>query len=349
MAAQTHISMPLKKGLMAAINDQLVRVESSYVGNGNGEAYLIPVAEFLSEHRWFAERGLMCPETLVENLDGNLLAGLCEAAGTDDSAPNVLVHLGYPGATSPIHFDWDFRSVLHVNLSGQKLFAIAHPNGGLSMPTLINSIPFDLSNLSVRKQRSLLHLIDAETHSLGGGEGVRFPPLWWHAAIYRKPSLSLSFRFDEVRDLRPIAALPRSAELQRLAWLIYSHREQVSIDIIGRVVDAFLATCGSWRTRHRRFLAAVQQIENECRLELGLAAAKHGYPPHLLGIPAHVQAEMKRAYSLPSASQPSVPSSSAEIEMIRSYLFEVGDAGLPEAQQVALAGYARAVRMSRRT
>ena len=335
--------------LWERLKDQPVRVEQSYVAGGNAEAYLVPIGDFLKDYRWFAERGLMCPETLVPNLDADILAGLRQSVGTCDDAPTVLVHLGYPGSTSPIHFDWDFRTVFHVNLRGQKVFAIAHPDGGLSMPTLINSIPFDLSNLSARKQRRLLGLIDADLHHLGAGEGVRFPPLWWHAAIYRKPSLSLSFRFDEVRELRPIAALPRSAELQRLAWLIHAHREELSLGLIGRIVDAFLTLPGSWRKRYQGFLAITRQLDDECRLALGAPLAKPGYPFHLLGLPDHVQPELKQVYSLTGIGAANDPAISAEIELIRSYVFEAGNAGLSEAQQVALAEYAHTVRMGGRT
>jgi hypothetical protein len=344
----TKIPPSLVVRLWEGLKQQQVRVERSYVTKGDAEAYLVPIADFLRDYRWFAERGLMCPETLVSDIEADLLAEMRQAVGTSDCSPTLLFQLGYPGSSSPIHFDWDFRTVFHVNLRGQKVFAVAPPVGGLTMPTLVNSIPFDLSSIDRSKQRSLLGLIDADLYQLGPGDGVVFPPLWWHAAIYQKPSLSLSFRFDEARDLRSIAALPRSAELQRLAWLIHSYREQIPIDTIGRIVDAFLTISGSWRTRHRRFLATLRQIENECRLGLGFPPANYGYPHHLLGIPDHVKTEMKRAYSLPEVGQPSDHAFAAEVEMIRSYLFEAGDAGISEALQVALASYACAIRIGRR-
>ena len=85
--------------LWERLKDQPVRVEQSYVAGGNAEAYLVPIGDFLKDYRWFAERGLMCPETLVPNLDADILAGLRQSVGTCDDAPTVLVHLGYPGST----------------------------------------------------------------------------------------------------------------------------------------------------------------------------------------------------------------------------------------------------------
>ena len=202
---RASIDRPSANALATFLMDQQIRVERSYIERPDGKAFRVPAGDYLSDYKWFAERGLMCPETLARDIPADLLARLADAAGTSASDAATLLHLGFPGSTSPIHFDWDFRTVLHVNLKGQKSFEVAPPDGASALPTVINSLPFDLSRLSPRQQRHLFQLVGSQGSSLSAGDGVIFPPLWWHAAVYRRPSLSVSFRFDEVRSLRPLS------------------------------------------------------------------------------------------------------------------------------------------------
>jgi hypothetical protein len=326
--------------IWSLLKDQSVRVEPSYINPGRGEAYRVPVGDYLENIGWFADRDLMCPETRVflpDSLEG---LGLREIANSDDPCPVTMVHLGFAGAASPIHFDWDFRSVLHLNIRGAKSLAVAHPDGGSVLPTLINSIPFDLARLPRRSRGHVLGMINASTTALAAGEGVKFSSLWWHAAMYRRPSLSMSYRFNELRHLRPISYLPRSAELQRVAWLAAETPALVAEGLVDEVVRLFLRPAPSWRRRYKQFLSGLDEIEERLRRQLGKPALASRFPRHLRSVPDFASREMKNLYGMGAMGADSGTRGRTETWRLCSYIFAHAETALSQEEQEAVAKHA---------
>jgi hypothetical protein len=281
----------------------------------------------------------MCPEFPTEELDRELVRRLFDAAQTSGRAL-ALLHAGYVGAASPIHFDWDFRWVLHLNLSGRKRLAIGHPDLGCRSQVLINSLPYDLTRLPRDQQRRLFRWLGAESHVLGPGEGIIFPPLWWHAARYDRPSLSLSFRFDEAVALRPIAALPRSGRLQRVAWILISAADDdLRTTTVDEIVRAFFRSAPSWIRRYRTFMADLLQIETRLRSSLALESAAEVVPEHLNAERHVARDELKTAFSWSVATAGEADPD--ETERISHYLFEGRrPSSLEMGERLELARYA---------
>src|SRR4051794_23274194 len=257
-----------------------LRVGPSYLYR-DGDVYMTTVEEYFTRQDWFRRRRLTCPEFPVEDPGEAMANALFAASGASGADGVLLLHAGYAGSTSPIHFDWDFRRVLHLNLTGSKRLAIGHPDLGVRSQILINSMPYDLAKLSRAEQRRLFRWLGADSHKLGPGDGVIFPPLWWHSACYDRASLSLSFRFDEVSTLRPIAALPRSGRLQRVAWLLISSADDpIRAAAVDEIVRALFHAPGAWKRRHRAFMAELLRIETRLRSSLAVEPAIEVIPGH---------------------------------------------------------------------
>jgi hypothetical protein len=275
----------------------------------------------------------MCAETLVPFATAQIIR--IEPQAEFPPAVGVF-HAAYAGASSPLHFDWDLRWVCHVNLVGKKRLWCFPPNRGRWWPTIFNMTLFPFGSWSEDARRAFAAEFGGMEFALGPGDAVCFPPLWWHAAVYERPSLSISLRFERWPELRPFAAFPQASTLQRVIWeLIAQERIRECSDLLFEALVAFLKTARSPAERRTRMVELWQAYEQHL---CGVSGAEAFLPSGRSLEERYLPHEVVDLYGL-CARKPSRQVSLGP--EVLNYMFPTGEsANLPKRMRSSFVHYA---------
>ena len=341
---RVRLSESATQSIVDVLMDDRVVAERPYLDEAAGdEVYEASPAAYLDAADWFESRRLMVPESPASKLLPAQVRALADLAGAASRDALSVIHMGHRGAVSPIHFDWEFRTVLHLNLLGEKRLVLFAPDDGAGPPSRMNFMSRSFTLVDSAANTDLLRAVRAEVFFLKAGEGVIFPPLWWHAALYDQACLSLSFRFDEQIDRRPLAVLPPSVILQRVAHLLALGGEAAPrafwADVQDEIIRSFLAPAEGWRCRFERFQRYLTKLEWELRHDLGIPQPAESPPP--ADLEGAAAAELAFAYERPAEGV----QSGGEVQSVVEFLFESHPGGdfrsMPmPLERVQLAEYA---------
>jgi len=250
-------------------NIEVVSGENYYDAfNTQTDFYQMKLSDFLDQPLTNPPYGPLCSETPLSRTAVNHIQ-LDVSSKMDNEGPTYsLVHAGLRGATTPVHFDWDFCWVINASLSGSKLFQITSPENGWFLSPMHNISSLDISGISQEDRSSFLQATGGKEFHVGKGQALLFPSIWWHGAVYSETSTAISVRFGGPKHLRPLAVLPRHWLLQRVAWA-----EWCSDDLSGYfewlealLTQYFLHPEFDWEHRRKAMLA----LYRERLLALGL-------------------------------------------------------------------------------
>jgi hypothetical protein len=185
----------------------------------------------------------------------------CLAHGTAWTNQAIaFIHAGRSGSIAPLHFDWDHAWVAHACLSGRKRFFLLPPDAGWLLTPIVNLSALCLPRFSATDRQDLLGTLGGVEVMLEAGQGLLFPSMFWHGALYEEPSLSVSVRFEKDVGGRPFAALPRSWLLQRLIWRFfregYGDRAQA---FLSEYLREFFRVSRGWKARYHRMAGLCRQ------------------------------------------------------------------------------------------
>lgn len=199
----------------------------------------ISLGEYLN-HKSLPE-GVLCPEFPLPNALSQKIQIESEDKKITSEHAIVQLHAGRSGCFSPLHFDWDHRQVVHVCLSGRKRFILFPPEAGWMLQPVLNMSALCVARFSDLDRAFLLQSLGGVEIELKEGEAITFPSTAWHAVSYHDSSLALSIRFESSILARPLAVLPRSWYLQRLAHhLHYPQIATTSLPFLQEALDVFL-------------------------------------------------------------------------------------------------------------
>lgn len=253
-------SNPAVQQLTTALEKRSIPVREKYISGfrRHGEQYAVTVDDYFAHEPWMKARHLVCPEyysaDLLNVIDWKTLSG----SGPD--IRRISVHLGYGASVTPLHFDWDFASVLHICLKGRRRVWLAIPQQDHFFPAVANSALVDFELMCSERRAETLRSFGCTSHDLQPGEFIRFPSFWWHLVEYLDASLAVSARAEINPVLRPLTMLPRSPELQRLGAVLATAPATVQIPVISKLIAGF----------HRSFSEGSEAV-NQCCDQLGLA------------------------------------------------------------------------------
>lgn len=259
---------------------------------------------------------------------------------TWDKMATSFLHIGNKGAIAPLHYDWDHRWVAHGCLEGTKRLFFFPAEAGWLLNPIINTSAYALARFSAVDKIEFLSRMGGEEVLLKAGQGVLFPSMFWHAAEYDGPSISLSARFEVVPGGRPFAALPRSWLLQRLLWLFFRDGFSAkSFAFLSDHLDIFFRTYRSWKFRYEATL-------EHCRKSLeslGQHAGIHGWIGKSFSSELALASRELRPYYDFEPSDLTRMSGSA-VEETRQYIFMGTSFEISTTSQERLAAYALHVR-----
>jgi len=209
-----------------------------------------------------------------------------------------LLHVGRQGAMAPLHFDWDFSTIVHVCLEGEKTFYLVPPEAGWLLNPVINTSAFPLPRLYEEDKENLLKITKGEACHLKAGEAVAFPSIWWHAAFYDQASTSVSIRFSGNPELRPLAVLPRSWVLQRLVWELSRDSEgEDQLSVVRQCLEKFFQDYPSPRIRY----SVMKDLYRGLLKELGVKSGLPDNRPEVFDVDLAIGgAEIDENYTWPS-------------------------------------------------
>jgi hypothetical protein len=213
----------------------------------------VSAAEYFSGKSPLSKKNLLCQEMpLPRNLSSSVRLMLPKGTGWT-SHGIAEIHAGIKDCVTPLHFDWDMTWIANVCLTGRKRLLLFPPDAGWLLNPVINLSALYVPRFSESDRLDLLQKLGGVEVRLKAGEGVLFPSLSWHAAVYEEPTLSLSVRFEPVAGGRPFAALPPSWLLQRLVWRFFcegygSHATDFLLLFLPELFNAE----GDWLERYRR-------------------------------------------------------------------------------------------------
>lgn len=224
--------------------------------NNELDHYQINLEDFLSTNgKSNSHFGEICAEHPLPDASAEKIALYFKGKAKTDTPPYSILHAGLKGAIAPLHFDWDFSWVLNVGISGRKKFFFIPPQKGWMLNPVLNTSTYCLPRFSEADQDEFLSKFEGQTATIEAGQGVLFPSCWWHGVLYESASTSISIRFGGSPYLRPLATLPRSHWLQRLAWKLWALGDtQSTIKAVQSCVESFVS-CegeGSWYDNYTR-------------------------------------------------------------------------------------------------
>lgn len=256
----------------------------------------VPASEYLAKGSPWARESLLCPEMpLPRELSRSLVVRVSSRASFGAQAI-AMVHAGTIGSFAPVHYDWDHKWVAHACLTGKKRFILFPPSAGWLLAPVMNTSALLVPRFAAPDRREIVRRLGGFEIELRAGQGVLFPSMFWHCALYEGPSLSISVRLEPNRRGRPYAALPKSFWLQRMVWEFFSSGYGAdSANFLDRYLRCFFQANQTWKDRYRSVSALCRQALLELGRRQGAATAwSDGFSAEL-GIAAN---ELRGWYTL---------------------------------------------------
>jgi Cupin-like domain len=223
-------------------------------------SYKVNANEYLKgTSKGLANKNLMCPEMPVPRNLAREIRLIVSGHPVWSKEAVALLHAGRPGSITPIHFDWDHTWVAHACVIGRKRFFLIPPSAGWLLSPIINTSALAIPRFSNSDRSELLASLGGMEILLEAGQGILFPSLFWHGAVYEEPSLGVSVRFEALPGGRPFAVLPRSWLLQRLMWLFFDDDYAHSAQFLRQYLKSFFSDTRTWKARYRRTMELCRQ------------------------------------------------------------------------------------------
>lgn len=117
-----------------------------------------------------------------------------------DPIGKIRFFAGRQGCVSDMHVDWFSHWLLHLNLFGTKRFLLIPPESGQKVLAVRNLSALDVRSMSPEDRSAFVHYANGVELTLGPGECMLQPPLWWHHVIYEEDAASLSVGFGIINQ-----------------------------------------------------------------------------------------------------------------------------------------------------
>jgi hypothetical protein len=239
---------------------------------------------------------------------------------------------------TPIHFDWDHKWVAHACLLGRKRFFIFPPDAGWLLSPIINTSALAIPKFSEPERQDLFKRLGGSEIVLEAGQGILFPSMFWHGALYEEPSLAVSVRFETSLGGRPFAVLPRSWFLQRLVWRFFANAyNSIASHFLVQYLKTFFSRTKTWKDRYRQVSDLSRGALLACGEERG---AREWIGENFSLELALASEELKLYYGNVAVRK---PYEKDRVSETRKYWFQGLD-GVSAAHQLLLSRYALSVR-----
>jgi hypothetical protein len=145
---------------------------------------------------------LLCPEVMLPESMDDLIAIPENIRGdkkhNDDYWMNFF--LGNKGNYAHLHYDWNVGINLFFQIFGKKRITLFSPEQTPKMLPFSNIGGFFLENMTEPEKQGFKQYAQAEVDiTIGPGEALLIPPLYWHHIEYTDSGASLNFRFGSNR------------------------------------------------------------------------------------------------------------------------------------------------------
>lgn len=228
-------------GPFQSLGDNSIELVPNYASQmfvDNKKPVEATIAQYLCGDSKHYSPEIMCPEQPLGD-DCNTLFQFSFRDHTSETIPPIAnIHVGISGAATPLHFDWDFRRVHHINLFGAKTIWLMSPEDGKFLPAQGNISPYDPTDWMPDEYEKFLSAHGAQKYELEAGDSLSFPALFWHTVTYQSPSLALSVRFETDPAFRFLPLFPGTILLQILLFELVRQENWAEI---GHQLASFLA------------------------------------------------------------------------------------------------------------
>lgn len=222
-----------------------------YDALGEGSRTKLRSVEDFLEYRTDDQDGDVCAEYPIPSHIADAVRIQVPPEMAVTGTPYCLFNAGRAGSIAPIHFDWDFGWVLQACVRGKKKLLIFPPDAGWLIAPVVNTSSYCIPRMSEPDRLALVRMLEGAEIELTEGEALIFPALWWHGVRYDESCFALSIRFGAPRRLRPLALLPRSWLLQRIAWLFFGEgREEEARRVVGAALRLYFSFHEDWLKRY---------------------------------------------------------------------------------------------------
>jgi hypothetical protein len=333
IAVETNLTSELQRLRLNITNDYYSAFRRSKI-----PSYTIAADKYLttSAAKW-KDKSLLCPEMpLPRHLVPNVRL-ITHRSPIWSRHAVAFVHAGRCGSVTPVHFDWDHAWVAHACLVGRKRFVLIPPTAGWLLSPTINTSALLIPRFAESDRAEILATLGGTEFTLEAGQGILFPSMFWHGAIYEEPTLAVSVRFEHLPGGRPFSALPRSWLLQRLVWHFFREDYEGATDFLHGYLKSFFTNTRTWKERYRR----VADFCRKCLLAQGQQQGAFEWVAESFSTElAIAQEELKGYYGNVDARN---RHERKQVLETRRFLFN-GIEGVSRAQELRLAKHALSMR-----
>ena len=253
------------------VSESALPIRPNYYDGFNRETYteLVDLEYFLSENYEHKDTQNLCVETPVNKTIASLINFQYKCEPSSGRVYSLL-HAGRKSAIAPLHYDWDMRWVLNACLLGRKKFVFVPPESGWILAPVLNTSSYCVPRFSEKDLHEFVEIAAGVEITVQAGQAVIFPSLWWHGVYYEQNSVSISVRFAENPELRPLSVLPRSWLLQRLIAVLDSITKNDRVNVVDGCLKAFCREQDNWLSRYRYCKNIYREYLHEMGKEKGV-------------------------------------------------------------------------------
>lgn len=341
-AVEGEVSVVISDEITSHLDRLDLKIRGDYYDSFNRSnvmIYKVSAEQYLfgNDRRWL-DRSLLCPEMPVPgNLSRIIRLSMPHSSTSTDQAV-ALVHAGRKECMTPIHFDWDHKWIAHACLIGRKRFFLFPPNAGWLLSPIINTSALAIPKFSESDRSDLFQSLGGREIILEAGQGILFPSMFWHGALYEEPSLALSVRYEMNVRGRPFGAIPRSWFLQRLVWRFFKNAyDSEAINFLVQYLKSFFSRTRTWKDRYKK----VTELSRSALLECGEQRGVQEWVGENFSLEMALASEELKIYYGKVAAR--TPYDKDRITETQKYLFQ-GVKDVSVAHQLLLSRYALSVR-----
>ncbi|MGQ5522291.1 cupin-like domain-containing protein [Chitinimonas sp. PSY-7] len=133
----------------------------------------------------------VAPKDIVADLNMEHMALLVD----DVAEIRPYFFAGAKGNFAHLHYDGDYKHVLHYQICGRKTFVLIDPTQTRKLLPSRNWSCVSLENFTLSDFHTFLDMVDGWTITLEPGDTIYMPPTFWHYVAYEEDSLSVAFRY----------------------------------------------------------------------------------------------------------------------------------------------------------
>jgi hypothetical protein len=129
-------------------------------------------------------------------------SGYCDYTNLSESnLAYSLIFIGGKGNASDLHTDWDGQEVILYQVFGRKRVVLFPPIAAESLLSVDVFSMIKLRGMEDAIRSKLLSDLGGYEYVLEPGDAIYIPPFYWHHLEYLDDAMSISFRFNEPKDV----------------------------------------------------------------------------------------------------------------------------------------------------